>query len=146
MKNYLFVKEDSDISSFRDLEGKKVAIVKGYGTIDGIRKKFPNIQIVLTKNLDESISYVLEGKVDALYDGQIAVEKKITENLIKGLKPINQYDFKADTLHYFINPDKKILLSIIQKALDSITQKEKNKILSKWISNLTRMSPKFIKI
>ena len=108
MKNYLYVRTDNNsIRSFKDLEGKTLAIVKGYGTIDEVKHKFPKIKIVLTKDLDDSISKVINGVVDALYEGQIAVEKKISTELIQGLKAVDQNVFKAPALHYFVDPNKK---------------------------------------
>ena len=148
MKNYLYVREDSNIKSFYDV--KTLAIIKGYGTIPAIRKKFPNIKIIQTKDLLDSINKVLNKKVDALYDGQAVVTQTITKNLIKGLKPISQNIFPPDNLYYFINKNQPILLSIIQKALNAITPQEKTKILSKWLSinniyiNLTKQEKEWI--
>ena len=140
MKNYLYVREDSNIHSFADLKGKKLAIVKGYGTIPDIRKKFPDIQIIETKNLDDSIAKVLKGEVDALYEGQIAVEYKLKKDLIKGLKPIAQTEFKAPKLYYFVNINDPILLNIIKKALNHITAQEREEILSKWVYYTTAIA------
>ncbi len=139
MKDYIYIKDTTtNINSMEDLNGKTLAIPKGYGTIDKIEKKFPNIKIVLTKDLDDSIFKVLNGKVDALYDGQITVEKKINDELISGLKGIAQNSFKAAKLHYFSKIDEPILKSILQKGLKSITIEDKKKILSKWIHNTTK--------
>ncbi len=134
IKNYLYVKSNNNtIHSFEDLKNKKLAIIKGYGTIDEIRKKFPSIQIVETNNLDDSIQRLLGGKVDALYDGEAVVEYKIKNSFINGLKAIPQNTFPAKKLHYFVH--NKTLLSIIQKTLNHITLQERNKIFSKWLHN-----------
>jgi len=138
IKNYLYVKTTNDkIHSFKDLNGKKLAVVRDTGTIDEIKKRFPKIHLVLTDDLDQSINKVLNGEADALYEGQIAVEQKIADELISGLKSIPQNSFKADAIHYFISKDKQILKSIIDKALQSITPKEKAQILDKWLSENT---------
>jgi len=139
MKDYIYVKESNNIiHSMKDLNGKRLAIPKGYGTIDKVVKKFPDIKIVLTRDLDDSIYRVLQGEADALFDGQIAVENKINEELIIGLKSIAQYDFESMQLHYFSKIDEPILQSIIQKGLDSISNKEKNEIVSKWIKKTVK--------
>ena len=70
MKDYIYVKDDvNNIKSLKNLNGKKLAIVKSYGTIPKIQKKYPNINLVFTKNLGESIQMLLDGRVDALYEG-----------------------------------------------------------------------------
>ena len=136
MKDAIYLKEsNSEIKSLKDLEGKTLAIQKGYGTIDKLKKKFPKIKLIYTKDLDDSIHKVLDGKVDALYEGHIAAEAKINDELIKGLKPLSVKAFKAPTLHYFSKIDEPILRSIIQKALHSFSYQERLDIVSKWVSS-----------
>ncbi|MCU7834074.1 MAG: transporter substrate-binding domain-containing protein [gamma proteobacterium symbiont of Taylorina sp.] len=135
MKDYLYIKKDNiSIRSLDDMNGKKLAIEKGYGTIDKIKEKYPDIQIVLTQNLDDSINRVLNGEADALYEGQIVLEKKIEEEFITGLKGIAQRGFEAPTLHFFSNRDEPLLQSILQKALQSISINDKKSIIFKWLS------------
>jgi len=137
MKEYIYVNEDNkNIRSFGDLNGKKLAIVKGYGTIAKVQAKYPSIQLVLTNDLDDSINRVLNGEVDALYEGQVVVEKKIEDELISGLKGIAQSSFTAPTLHLFSKQTEPLLQSILQKTLNSISFDEKKTIHLKWLSQL----------
>jgi len=135
MKDYIYVKEENNkIQSLGDLNKNfgKLAIIKGYGTLPKIIQKYPNIKIVLTKDLDESIQKLLLGSVDALYEGGIAVEKTISDELITGLKGFPEASFKASPLYLFSKIDEPILQSILQKALNNISAQERNKIVSKW--------------
>jgi signal transduction histidine kinase/ABC-type amino acid transport substrate-binding protein/CheY-like chemotaxis protein/HPt (histidine-containing phosphotransfer) domain-containing protein len=135
INNYIYMKNDNhSIKDIDDLIGKKLAIIKGYGTIDDIKNKFPDITVVQTDNLTESIHKVLQGKVDALYDSNMVIEHKINSDLIIGLKGIPQTIFEPSKLHIFSNKDKPILNSILQKALDSITTFEMKQIKSKWMT------------
>lgn len=134
MLDYIYIKEDNDsIKSLADLKGKTLAIPKGFGTIPKIRKNFPSIEIVESIDLSDSIQKVLRGEVDALYDGQIAVEYKIQEELIVGLRGIPQKSFEAAPLHFFSHIQKPILRDILNKALQSIPSYKINKIKSKWL-------------
>jgi len=134
MLDYIYVKEDNyRINSMSDLNGKTLAIPKGFGTIPKIKKKFPNIKIVNTIDLEDSIKKVLSGEIEALYDGQIAVQYKIQDQLISGLKGISQNDYKAAQLHFFSKMDEPILQSILQKALHSITFEEKRNVMARWV-------------
>ena len=133
MKDAIYVKEENQkIRSLKDLTGDTLAIPKGYGTIDKLRQHFPEIKLVLTKDLDDSINRVLNGRVTAFYEGQIAAEAKLDAELIKGIKPISVKAFSAPNLYFFSRTDEPILHSIIQKGLQSISYQEKNKIISKW--------------
>ncbi len=134
MKDAIYVKSTTkDINSLQNLEGKTLAIPKGYGTIDKLKEKFPNIKLVFTKNLDDSINRVLNGRVVAFYEGQIAANAKISDELIQDLKAISVKSFKAPDLHYLSKIDEPLLQSIIQKGLNSISYQDRVKIISKWV-------------
>ncbi len=136
MKDAIYISaSNSDIRSLKDLEGKTLAIQKGYGTIDKIKKAFPKIELIYTKDIDDSIYRVLNGTVDALYEGHIATEAKINSELIKGLKVIPVKAFKSPSLHYFSKIDEPIIHSIIQKTLRSLSYQEKTDIVSKWVGS-----------
>jgi len=135
MKEYIYVKiGNNSITNFNDLKGKKIAIIKDYGTIPKIREKYPSIEIIETKNMEESVKFVLEEKVDALIDAQIGVENFISKNVVVGLKGISQDSFKASPLYFFSHIKKHILKSILEKGLDSITFLEKKAIVKKWLN------------
>jgi len=135
IKEYLYVKSSNNaIETFADLKNKKLAIVKEYGTIPKIRKKYPSIQIIETSSLDESIELVLSNKVDALFDAQLGIEYHLLNNAILGLKGISQQSFDSSFIYMFSSIEKPILNSILTKGLNSITINERNKIISKWIN------------
>ncbi len=134
LSEYLYIKNSNKtIKSFSDLKGKKLAIIKGYAMINIVHKKYPNITIVETKDLKQSIDLVIEGKVDGLIDGQIIVENYIYDNLILDLKGIPQVAFKPNNVYLLSNIDKPILRNILQKGLNSISKTQRNKIIKKWL-------------
>ncbi len=147
MNDAIYIKENNTkVTSMKDLNGKKLAIVKGYGTIPKVKKQFPNINIIQTIDLKDSINKVLKGEVDALYEGQVAVEHMLQDQLIVGLKGITQDSFDAAKLHFFTRDDKPVLHSIIQKGLNTISYEEKRKIISKWIGNKKNKNTFFDKL
>ena len=140
MKDYIYVKEsNNNIKSLEDLNKKVLAIEKSFGTIPKIKSKYPDIKILFTNSLDDSITRVLNGKADALYEGQIVVEKKIEDELISGLKGVAQDSFSAPTLHFLSKIDEPILQSILEKGLDSLTINERKKIQEKWLSKVKKI-------
>ena len=135
MKDAIYLKSsNTQIRSLKDLEGKTLAIPKGYGTIDKLQKEFPKINLVFTKDLDDSINRVLNGRVTAFYEGHIAAKTKIKSELIEGLKSISVKEFESPTLHFFSKIDEPLLHSIIQKALKSLKYQDKQSIINKWAS------------
>lgn len=134
-KEFIYVTQNNNnIHSFKDLDGKKIALEKSYETIDIIKEKFPDILIVETENLEDSISKVLSGEVDALFESQIVVEEKLRQLLITNLKSIPQSSIKANAIRILSRKNDFILQSILQKSLYSIPLQEKNRIIANWLS------------
>jgi len=143
MKDYIYVKKDvNNIKALKDLAKKRVAVVKGYGTIPKIQKKYPDIRLIFTDNLDESIKKLLDGDVDALYEGGIAVEQKINDEFITGIKGFPEVSFKTSELYFFSKKDDLILHSILQKSLDSISEEKKKEINSRWFADTSNTNKK----
>ena len=137
VKDYIYVKKDNDtILSMKDLEGKTLVMKLGSGSIDKIKEKFPKINIITSESLYQSMNFVLNKNSDALFDGQIVVEKKINDEFIFGLKGISQSSFESPSLHIFSNINKPILASIMQKGLQSISIEKKVEISNKWLQTI----------
>ena len=135
VKEQLYVKKNSSIGGFGELKNKTLVMVKSYGAIVKIKKRYPTIKIIEVDTIEESIKMVLNYKADALFNTQFAVDGILKKNFINGLKSIYQTDFKPSSLHFFTNMKKPILNKILQKGLDNLTFEEKNKIISRWINN-----------
>lgn len=133
-REFIYVKEDSHLTSIDDLSKGSIAVLKGYGTIPKIREKYPHATIVETNNLMDSITRVLNGEVDALLEAQIVVEHAIRINAIIGLKGISQNVFPASPIYLFSRNDAPLLKSILQKGLDSISEEESEALQKQWIS------------
>ncbi len=132
IKDGIYLKDtNKDIHSLQDLEDKTLAIQQGNGNIDKISKMFPKIKIVLTRDLDDSINRLLNNEVTAFYAGQIYVQTKIKNELIKGIKSVSIKSFKAPQIHFFSKIDEPLLANIIQKGLKSITYQERSNIFDK---------------
>ncbi len=132
IKNILFVKkEENKINSYDDLNYKRVAVINETGTFN-IKNKYPKIRIVETKRIKESVQKLLEGSVDALIASPIIVQKHLEDNLIIDLKAMPAISFEPSLFYFFVNKDKTILQSIIEKGLDSISIKEEKELFDKW--------------
>ncbi|MDD3463079.1 MAG: transporter substrate-binding domain-containing protein [Sulfurospirillaceae bacterium] len=134
IKNLLYVNRDNqDIKSLSDMEGKTLVVQKGFGTIPKIKQKFPKIKIIEVDGLENAILKVSNGEADALFEAQIVAQDIIQKLLITNLKPIFQNDIEANALHIFSKKDDLLLHSILNKSLQSISPQEKNNIIDKWL-------------
>ncbi len=133
LNEFVYVREESTIHSFDDLENKTMVIPDGYATIKLIKKHYPKINIVTTDTIQKALEMVLAKKADATMDSQIAIQYLLEENLMSGLRGFSN-SLSSNPLYMLIRKEKPFLVSIISKALSSISKKEKKEILSNWIS------------
>jgi PAS domain S-box-containing protein len=121
------------ISGLHDLYGKKVAVVKNYFTQDLLEREYPDIDLVLPKTALEALEAVSTGQVDAFVDNLVTASYLIKKHFFTNLK------VAATTPHQFalafgVRKDWPLLVSILDKKLQTITQPEYNAIYKKWIS------------
>ena len=136
MREFIFfLEERKDIQNIDDLEGKTVAIPKGYATIGRLKARHKNITILETKTILEAIQAVMNSKADALIEGQAVISYILQENMITGLKGVPQTAFDPSYIYFLIAKDKPVLLEIIQKTLKSLSDKEIKQIKKQWLQS-----------
>ncbi|QDF28339.1 transporter substrate-binding domain-containing protein [Halarcobacter anaerophilus] len=121
------------IDGMKGLKNKTIAIEKNYFSYELIKARFPYLNLKVYDNSLLALKAVSMEKVDA-YIGNIArVDYLSQKNGITNLKISGETPFRLN-LAFGVNKDLKEFIPILQKALDSITQEEENKIYKKWIS------------
>jgi len=136
MREFIFfLEERKDIQSIDDLEGKTVAIPKGYATIGRLKALHKNVTILETKTILEAIQAVMNSKADALIEGQAVISYIMQENMITGLKGVPQTAFDPSYIYFLIAKDKPVLLEIIQKTLKNLSREEKKQIKQQWLQS-----------
>lgn len=134
MKEFIYVQSNNTtIKSLDDLAQGRIAVVKGFGTIPKLKEYLPNATIVETADQLASINAVLNGEVDALVEAQMAVQQVVNTNGIVGLKGISQNVFPSSPIHLFSRMDAPLLQSILQKGLDTISEKTRRAEQRKWL-------------
>ncbi len=119
------------VSNLNDLIDKTIAVPKYYTSYNYLVKNYPKIKLLTTKDIDSALTLVESGKADA-FIGHIATTIYHMTNLnATNLKIAGTTNFEFKHA-YLIQKDFPVLLSIINKALDSITPQEKAKIYAKW--------------
>ena len=153
-KSYLTIRDylystNKTYKTLNDLDGKSIAIEKGYAQEDFIKNNYPNIKIIEVSNTVEAIDLLLTKKADALISNILQIEYLIKKNNIKEISPTFVIN-RNDNLYMAFRNDYPILKSIIDKALDSIDILERNDISAKWkdthniVSEFTPLEKEFI--
>jgi diguanylate cyclase (GGDEF)-like protein/PAS domain S-box-containing protein len=124
--------EYSFLDSLEDLKGKVIAVPKYYTSYNFIVKHYPNIKLLETQNIEEALLLVQSGKADA-FVGHLATSLYALSSLnLRDLKISGTTSFIFE--HRYLIQDKyPELVSIINKALKSINEHERNSINANWI-------------
>jgi len=126
---------NNSVTSFADLNGKKLAIVAGFATMDFVKDKFPNINIVPTNDTVGSVSLLTNGEVDALFSAEIITDYILKNSAINNVKLVKQNDIHTRGLYFWSSKNKPLLQSILHKSMKSIPQKLKEQIIERWIGH-----------
>jgi polar amino acid transport system substrate-binding protein/two-component system sensor histidine kinase EvgS len=134
MLDYFFIRDDLHVKSLEDLNGKKVAIPKGYAHREIIKQDFPHIKIVDVETFSQAIDAVLQKKADILFDTYASVTYVLKRDGINTIIPFQSYRGKHTMkLHMTTTKSMPILRDILDKGLASISNEEKERIYTKWI-------------
>ena len=135
MLDYFFVRNDMNVKTVEDLNGMRVAIPKGYAHGEIILKEFPQIKLVYVDTFSQAIDAVIEKKADILFDTLASIEYALKKENITSIVPFHSYrGHNSIKMHMSTAKNKPELLSIMNKALDAITNEEKEEIHQRWFS------------
>jgi len=120
------------IENLDDISDKTIAVPKYYSSYDYLMKNYPHIKLKITNDIPEALNLVSEGKADAFL-GHIATSLYYIAQLhLSDLKISGKTKFIFEH-NYLIQNKYPQLVSIINKTLNSISQKEISKINSSWV-------------
>lgn len=121
------------IDGLSALQGKVLAMPKNYIYEELIRRDYPLIQVVYTKNQKEAIKLVSSGKAYASIGTQISMLRDIQEVATTNVKVAGFTEYKS-VLRVGVRKDDELLLSIFSKAVDNLPPQKTNEILQRWYS------------
>lgn len=124
-----------EIKDLNDLDGKKLAITKGFFQHELVEKYYPNINLHLVKNNLEALYAVQNNEAYAAL-GEISVsEHLIASHGLVALKNSGRITDKRfdNILRIGVRDNAPELQSIFNKAINSITLSEKKILYDKWL-------------
>jgi PAS domain S-box-containing protein len=120
------------IGDMKELAGKNVAVVAGFALEEWIQKDYPGIKLVRAESALSGLEMLQRGEVFAYIDNLLIIgyfqsKMKITSIKIAGQTPYVHAQCMA------VRKDWAPLAGILQKALASISESERNEIYRKWL-------------
>ena len=135
--NFIISKNSSEINSLADLNGKKIAIPKGWATETYLKNNHPEIKLLPVENLLKALEVVDQGNADATIELKSVASYYIKKHLFVDLKISGEFKELNENLktglYFLIRKDWKILSSLFKKALHSITLEEIEELKEKWL-------------
>ncbi|MGN7613634.1 PAS domain S-box protein [Magnetococcales bacterium HHB-1] len=125
-------KDEPFIANINELRQHKVAVVKGYASHDLMAEYHPSFDLQLVENVRTGLEAVSHGQAYAFIGNLAVVGQNIRSQGITNLKVSGQTPYRFE-LSMAVRKDWPLLQSILQKALNSITHSEKDKIYHKWM-------------
>ncbi len=123
--------------TMQDLKGKKVSVVSGYAVQQYIKNNYPGIEVVPVSDTLEGLRNVAYGKSYALVANVATSSYLMQTEVIPNLRIAGESGY---TYHIALatRKDWPLLNTILQKALDSVTPDEQQKILRKWVTTVDK--------
>jgi polar amino acid transport system substrate-binding protein len=121
------------IPGFNAVSDKLFATVEGFAALDLLRQKYPGIRIMEAADAREGLGWVAAGKVYGYLDTVATIGYQCQRHGILNVKIAGVTDVHY-TMSVAVRNDQPLLLSIFEKAVESLNEAEKLKILNKWIS------------
>ncbi|MGB5747841.1 MAG: transporter substrate-binding domain-containing protein [Desulfobacterales bacterium] len=123
----------SAIKGRYDIEGRKIALVKGYASHEKIVRDYPKIEPFWYSQPLYALRSVALGKSDAYIGSQGTSAYLMSKHTITNLKVAAIFDDSLDGQRLAVRKDWPELAAILDKALDTISESERLKILGQWI-------------
>lgn len=124
--------DKSFVSDISNIKEKKLGITKGYSIIEVLKKRYPGINIVEVKNVQDGLQKVESGELYGYFDNLVVAIYNIQQGFQGSLKISARLD-EVNPFQVGLRKDEPILKSIFNKAIDSVDTLKRQEILTRWI-------------
>jgi two-component system sensor histidine kinase/response regulator len=127
------LKTGSFVDSLTDLKGMRVGVVKGHVSHNLLESKHPNLKLVTFENLEDGLLSLDNKKVDAFVDNLGSINYQFDKNKLENIKIAAPTDYRFE-LSMGARKDWPELTRLLDKALDTIDDKERTAIKNTWMA------------
>lgn len=119
------------IENLNNIADKKIAVIKGYGYLNELYRKYPKIKFYEVDNVDEGLNDLVQKKYDAMLGTVGLMSYTIKQKGYQNLRIVGNTGVKM-YLTLFVKKDKPQLQSILSKFMNSIDQDTHLRIKNKY--------------
>ncbi len=125
------LKDENFIEDINYLLDKKIAVGKNFTAHKMLKEKYPQLDLLLVKNLKDGLEAVNNKEAFAYVDIKPSLLYNINRLGFDDLKLSGNTGLKFE-LRMMIRDDYEILQSIINKSINTLSDEELNQIINKW--------------
>lgn len=119
------------VSDLQSISHLKMALIRDYGYTKQISNTFPEHQFTKLNSIEGGLTAVATGRVDVLFATLAQASYHIANMGMNNVRIVGDTPFKTE-LAFGAHEDNKILISIFNKTLNSISSVEKQAIINRW--------------
>jgi diguanylate cyclase (GGDEF)-like protein len=119
------------IDDLNEVLEKPIGIVRGYALKELLSYKYPHLNIVEVNNINEGLKKVAKRELYAFIDNLTTLGYLIQKEYIGTLKISAKVDMTAN-FGFAVKKGDPVLLSILNKAIDTIDSGSKQEIYNRW--------------
>jgi len=132
--NVIITREEHGfVADVKGLQNETVALPRGTMIEERVRHDFPNLKLVLTGSEPEAMVLVSERKADLTIRSLIVAANAIKKEGLFNLKISGQIPEYTNKLRIGVLKDERLLLSILNKGVQTITPQEREAIANKHV-------------
>ncbi|MCG8080344.1 MAG: transporter substrate-binding domain-containing protein [Candidatus Thiodiazotropha taylori] len=121
------------VNGLEDFVGRKIGVVKGYVAEEFLKQDYPGIELILVPNALNGLQRLalneIDGYVGNLTVGSHLIRKNGLTNIKVGAPTPYQYQLSVG-----VRKDWPILVEVLDEAIRSMTEEQKNEIKQRWMS------------
>ncbi len=123
--------EEDYVDSLNSISHRRLAVIKDYGYNPAIFQAFPKMHFAEVENTRDGLTAVSTGKIDALLCPLAHASFHIADAGINNIRIVGKTEFMS-RLGFGVRKDFAPLVPLLNRALDSIEQSERQTIADHW--------------
>ena len=116
----------------RSLVGQRIAAARGYAATAYLQRVYPEIPLVLADDIGGALDLVASRRADAVVANLVTASHLIRTRGLTNLKIVGLTELKFD-LRIAVQKEEPELLAILDKALATVSERERHAIVERWI-------------
>ncbi|WLE99011.1 MAG: transporter substrate-binding domain-containing protein [Candidatus Electrothrix communis] len=130
----IFARNDiSYIGNLSNLTNRRAAVLESTAVAEWLTRDYPDITQVAVQATDDGLKMVAAGKVDAFIGNVVTGSYYLGKLRLNNVRIAGETSYTYD-LSVAVRDDWPIFVGILQKALDSIEQPEREAFFNRWMS------------